>query len=87
MTHPCNYSGSTQYKIAPCKNYCGEHKIFCVPCFRLAGPKARARWRLAFPFDVPYDLVMRNPNHADQKEVVLLLQESITFAKRQLALF
>lgn len=82
----CAYAGSKEHHIPECKNLVNENKIFCKWCFQIVSTEARKNWKLAFPYDVPYDLAMR-ASHADQRAAILRFQENITFAKRQLSLF
>lgn len=84
--HECCYPGSRKYGIPECHNLVTENKIFCKSCFQIVSPAARTAWRLAFPYDVPYDVAMK-PSHADQREAILRFVENVTFAKRQLSLF
>jgi hypothetical protein len=80
--HECGYPGSVKYEIEPCQNLITQNKIFCRPCFQLVTTEARKNWRLAFPYDVPYDIGLR-----DRREEILSFVQCITFAKRQLSLF
>jgi hypothetical protein len=82
----CHYDGSEEYRILPCINSVSPNKIFCRQCFQIVTPKARAAWRVAFPYDVPYQIASK-ATHEDQAEMILQFQEHITFAKRQLMLF
>lgn len=87
MSDFCHYNGSEKDRILPCNNLVTINKIFCKQCFQIVTPAARANWRIAFPYDVPYDLVMGKVTHEDQAEMVLQFQEHITFAKKQQMLF
>jgi len=91
--HKCAYDGDVllwngyEIRFLPCKNEVTQNKIFCRDCFQSVTPQMRRNWGVVFPYDVPYDLVMKSPIHYDQKLVVEQMRKSITQAKLQLSLF
>ena len=70
----------------PCPNLVTEHKIFCQFCFSTVTPEARKNWKIAFPYDVPYDVAMK-PSHEDQRKAIERMRENLAFVKRQTSLF
>lgn len=78
--------GTRKCAYLPCPNLVTESKIFCRYCMAAVGPGERAIWRLAFPFDTPYDIAMK-PDHEDQARAIERMRQGLDLVRRQESLF